>query len=509
MKFNQIKTGAVLSYVILALNIVVGLIYTPFMLKHMGQSEYGLYSLASSVVGYLTILDFGFGNAIIRYTAKYRALDKKEEEYRLYGMFFVIYIVIAVMAVIGGIILYENIQGIFSGSLTFAEIKRMKIIMALLIFNLAISFPFGIFGSIITAYEDFIFIKLVSIIRTILYPLIMTPLLLIGYKAIGMVVVITGLNILCFVCNIVYCFCKIGIRMKFGAFDLSLLKEIIVYSFYIFLNIIMDKINWSTDQFILGIVRGTGAVAVYSIAAQLNTYYLSFSTVISGVFLPRLTIMVTKGSSDRDLSDLFIKVGRIQYIMMAFVMSGFILFGQNFINAWAGKSYAGAYPIALFLMIPVTVPLIQNLGISILQAQNRQRFRSIVYFLIAVINILVSIWLGRIFGGAGCAAGTAIALILGQIITMNIYYHKQIHMDIPRFWKEIARMTIPVAAAAVFGVGVCYLLPYEGYFWLFVKIALYSAAYIPCMWFWGMNPYEKALLGKPAVKVMRMLRPNR
>jgi O-antigen/teichoic acid export membrane protein len=80
MKINQLKAGAVLSYAILGLNNVIGLLYTPYMLRMMGQSEYGLYSLVASVVAYLTILDLGFGNAIIRYTAKFRAEGKTEEQ---------------------------------------------------------------------------------------------------------------------------------------------------------------------------------------------------------------------------------------------------------------------------------------------------------------------------------------------------------------------------------------------------------------------------------------------
>ena len=81
---KQIKTGVILSYLTLALSNIIALVYTPFMLRMMGQSEYGLYSLVASVVAYLTIMDFGFGNAIVRYTAKYRAESKQNEQYYLF-----------------------------------------------------------------------------------------------------------------------------------------------------------------------------------------------------------------------------------------------------------------------------------------------------------------------------------------------------------------------------------------------------------------------------------------
>ena len=70
MKINQIKVGVILSYVVIALNMIIGIAYTPILTGSLGQSEYGLYSIVSSIISYLTILDFGFGNAIIIYTAK-------------------------------------------------------------------------------------------------------------------------------------------------------------------------------------------------------------------------------------------------------------------------------------------------------------------------------------------------------------------------------------------------------------------------------------------------------
>jgi len=506
VKTNQLKAGAMLSYVLILLSNITGVLYTPFMLRMMGQSEYGLYSLAASIVGYLTILDFGFGNAIIRYTAKYRALNKKDEESNLNGMFMIVYSFIAILVVIAGVVLYSNVGTMFSKTMTISELEKAKFMMLLLIFNLAISFPFGIFGFIITAYENFVFSRTISIIRVIIFPCIMIPILLLGYGAIGMIVVSTTLNIAMLLINMLYCFVKLKIKMKLTKFDFKLLKEISTYSFYTFLIMIVDKINWSADQFILGAVSGPIMVAIYAVAAQLNNYYLSFSTAIAGVFLPRITAMITNNATEAELSDLFIKIGRVQYIVMAFIISGFLLIGQEFINIWAGKDYNTAFYIAAILMIPLTIPLIQNLGISILQAQNKQKFRTFVLTSISILNIFISIPLGRLYGGIGCASGTAIALILGPVILMNIYYHKKIHIDIPKFWKEVSIMTIPVAIAFIVGMGVNYLWESSGYFDLLIKAVLFSTVYIPLMWFLGMNKYEKDLFRTPVLKILAGLK---
>ena len=285
-KSKEIKLGAILSYVVIGLNMIIGIFYTPYLTRMLGQSEYGLYSLVASVISYLTILDLGFGNAIIVYTSKYLAKNDKENENKLHGMFFIIYVIIGIIAGIIGAILVCNVERLFGNSMNAEEIAKAKVLMQILTFNLIITFPLSIFGSIITAYEKFIFNKLVNIVRILIMPLIMIPLLLMGYKSVALVILTTILNVVCLLINMIYCVKKLGVKLKFNGFDFKLLKEIFAYSFFIFLNSIIDKVNWSLDNFILGTISGTVTVAIYAIAQQFNNMYLSFSTAISGVLLP-------------------------------------------------------------------------------------------------------------------------------------------------------------------------------------------------------------------------------
>ncbi len=502
MAINQLKAGALLSYITLGLNNVIGLLYTPFLLRMLGQSEFGLYSLVAAVVGYLTIMDFGFGNAIIRYTARLRAQGKKEEQYSLFGMFLMLYSGIGLLAFIAGLALYFNVDKLFGATMNVVELDKARIMMLLLIFNLAITFPLSIFGSIIIAYENFVFQKMVNIVRTILNPCIMIPVLFMGYKAIGVVVIMTLLNIISLLANFWFCFAKLKIKIYFKNFEWGLLKEIAGYSFFVFLVIIVDKIYWNTGQFVLGIVAGTTVVAVYAIAIQLQMYYMSFSLAISGVFLPKVTAMVAQNKSEKEISDLFIRTGRIQYVIMAFICSGFILFGKSFIVLWAGANYVDAYSISLLLMIPFTFPLIQNLGITILQARNQQMFRAVLYIVIAACSLAISIPLAKLYGGIGCAIGTSCALITGDIIALNIYYYKRIHIDIPRFWKEIFEMSIPVFAVTAVGLAMNYIHLRDTILSLSIKIVVFTFLYFPLIWWKGINSYERILFGVPLKRIL-------
>ncbi|MBX0332365.1 oligosaccharide flippase family protein [Pontibacter sp. HSC-14F20] len=502
MAINQLKAGAMLSYASIGINNMVGLLFTPFMLRMLGKSEFGLYSLVASVVAYLTVLDLGLGNAVVRYTAKYRAQNRQQEQYALFGMFLALYCGISLLVILAGTLLYYKVETLFGNALTAAELDKARIMVVLLVFNLAATFPLSIFGSIIVAYENYVFQKLVNIVRALITPCLMIPLLLMGYKAIGIVVIITALNIISLLVNSWYCFTKLKIKLHFRKMEWAVLKGISTYSFFIFLGVVVDKIYWSTGQFVLGIVAGTAVVAVYAIAVQLQMYYMSLSTAISGVFLPKVTAMVARNIPDKEVSDLFIRTGRVQFIVMAFVLCVFILFGKTFIVLWAGADYADAYLIAVLLMIPLTVPLIQTLGISILQARNQHKFRSMVYILVATASLAISIPLAKLYGGIGCAVGTSLSLIVGNIFIMNIYYYKRVNIDIPRFWKEIGSMSLPIVGLIPVGVLLNYLSPIDTFTSLVTKVLIFSFLYLSAIWWKGLNNYERELFRVPAKKVI-------
>lgn len=505
MKINQLKAGAVLSYISMGLGYLVSIIYTPIMLRLLGQSEYGLYNLVASVVAYLGVLNFGFGSAYIRYYSRYKVQDDREKIATLNGMFLIIFSVIGLIAVIAGIVLAMNTEVIFGSELTSTELSRAKILMMILVINLAISFPNIVFTSHITANEKFVFQKLVQMIRTVVNPFVVLPVLLMGYGSVGMVVATTVLNISVEIINAIYCINKLKMKFSFRKFDFKLMREMTVFSSYIFINLLIDQINWNIDKFILGRFNGTVAVAVYGLAAQLNSYYLSISTTISSVFIPRVHRLVANSDNDIELTKLFTRIGRLQFIMLTLISSGLIFFGRPFINMWAGRNYDGAYPIVLLLIIPVTIPLIQNIGVEIQRAKNMHQFRSWAYFFIALGNLGLTIPLTKAYGGVGAAIGTAVSLILGNGFLMNWYNHVKVGLDMKFFWKQIMSFVPALIIPIIFGICInTFFDLYNIVFFLGFGI-LYVVIFCICMWYFGMNRYEKDLLGKPIKKLFNRL----
>lgn len=494
---NQIKAGAILNYVIIGLNTLVGLAYTPYMLRCLGQNEYGLYSLVASVIAYLTILDFGFGNAIVRYTAKFRAEGKKQEQWEMFGMFLIVYSLIGIIAFCGGLALYLNVDALFDRTMTASDLSQARTMMLLLTFNLAFTFPLSIFGSIITAYENFVFQRVVNILRIILSTGVLILVLAAGYKAVTLVVVQTVFNLLTLVINLFYCKKKLKIHIIFGKFDLPFIKEISVYSFWIFLNAIIERIYWGTGQFVLGAICGTAAVAIFSIGILFQQMYMSFSYAFSSVLLPKITTMVTLQKSDSEISDIFIKTGRLQSFVLQFILSGFIVFGSSFILVWAGDGYYQSYIIALLFMLALYIPAIQSTGILILQARNQLKFRTLVYLGVSIISLIQQILLAKPLGAIGCALAIFFALLIGQGIIINFYYQIKQKINILAFWKTILMMWIPSLLITSIS---CYIISFfelDSMLNIIVGILLFSTIYIPISIRFSLKKDEREMIIAP------------
>jgi O-antigen/teichoic acid export membrane protein len=474
--------------------IVVGLLYIPILIGALTIREYGLYQLIGSFAAYLAIMDFGLSGTITRYYSQKLALHDKEGQENVLAVSLLIYCFISVLVGIVGYILIVNVQNIFKNSLDVTQVTSAKKMLVLLVINVMLTLPGNVFLATINSHEKFVFTRLVKILKTVLQPFVVIAILRFHAEAIAVVWVQVLFNIAVLVLNFMYSRWGLHVKVRLHAFDSSLVFSMLRFSFFIFLNAIVDQLYWKTDSLILGILFDTSVVAVYSIASQIVGYYTSLSSAISSVFLPRLSRLATKKDSLGEINALFLKNGRIQFELLGLILSGFVIFGKPFISLLAGKAFLPAYAMVLVVMIPLTIPLIQNTGIYVLQAMNKHAFRSIVYFVMAVSNVIVSIPMAKRFGGLGCASVTGVCMLLGNGFVINYYYHHEIHLDIRRFWKQILRLVIPVSLAFWVGFFVFYSMEIESWSMLALNILGYMLFYFLVLWIGGFNTYEKDLV---------------
>lgn len=493
-KFNealQMRAGVVLSYVIEAVGILSGLIYTPFMLSLLGKNEYGLYQLVFSTVSYLSLIGLGFSSSYQRYYARAKCEGEKEVA-RLNGMFVVVFGVMSLVCLLCGAYMIPNVQLIFGDKLMPGEIAKAKVLLGFMVFNMALTFPNSLFTSNISAHRQFIFQRIVILAERIVNPFVCIPLLFMGYGSVGLVVVSTFLAVTAFVSNLIFCKVKLDMKFCFDDLRFSKLRELWGFTFFIFLNQIVNQINWNVSKFLLGRFYGTAVVAVYSVGCQLRGYFSQFSSSISNVFIPKVNQIVAEENDNKKLDEIFIKVGKTQAYVIFLIVTGFAMFGKSFINLWVGDGYTESYYIALMLFCVLVVPYIQNLGIEIQRAKNKHRVRSVVYLIMAFINVVISIPLIKHYGAMGAAMGTTISLFLCNVVFMNFYYSRYIGLNIGLFWKRILRIVPGVIPPVIFGILFNSLLGANSWFMLATGIALFAAIYCISVYYLSLDKNERS-----------------
>ncbi|WP_130734298.1 oligosaccharide flippase family protein [Flavobacterium sp. J27] len=488
---SQLKKGAILSYINIALTNLIGLLLTPFIIKSLGESEYGLYTLIGSLVAYFSLMDLGLNNTIVRFVAKYRTEKDVVGEKKFLGSIFIIYFFISVIVLLFGLFLYLNLEHIFKG-LNTTELAKAKIMFLILIFNIAITLPGGSFTAICNAYEQFVFPRFITIIRYVLRTILIYFVLFYGGKAISIVVIDTILNVLLIVAVLLFVVKKVKLQLVFKGIEFSLFKSIFKYSIWIFLMAMIGQFFWNTGQIVLGLRTNTLLIAIYGLGITLGGYYGGFAGAINTVFLPKATKMVLLNTNE-DLLNEMIKISRLLLIILTYILFAFLLFGQEFIVLWVGHEYIDSWFVAATIMIVYSIPLLQNFAHSIIEAKNKVFYKVIIYMVFISLGVLLGYLLIDGYGVKGMALGIALGWLIAQFI-LNIVFHKVLGLNILLFLKEVFISKLFLLICIAFSSSFLIKAINEGTWFLFgLKIVLFTILYFLCISF-GLNTYERNLL---------------
>lgn len=457
---GQRKSGAILSYINILLKNCIYIVYTPFLLRFLGHSEYGMYQLTIQIVSTLSLLSLGFSGAYIKFYWNLKS-ENEQSVSRLNGLYILIFSLMSVISVILGILLIGNINNLFGSTFTHYEIETTKVLFAIMICNVALTFPSSVFDSYIMANQQFKFQQVRAMAATLIQPILTIPMLWMGYKAVAVLAVQTFITVIFLVINVRFAVHQLNMRFTFTDFPEGLMKNLIVFSCFLLINDIVDIINNNLPSVIVGALVGAKAIAVYAVAIQIRTIFFQLSLALSNVFVPKINQIVSSTNDNNELLSLMIKVGRFQLLLLSIIYGGFIVLGQYFIHIWAGNGFNQAYWMIIIMIFPVLVPLSQNIGIEIQRAKNIHQFRSIVLAVFAVINIVVTYTLVNYMGVFGSIWGYIISIGIGNGIMINFYNHFKVGLNMVIYWKKVWIVTLPAVFSTVSLLFIRYFYPIQ------------------------------------------------
>lgn len=492
-KINQLKSGVILSYISMLLTLVSSLMLTPYMIKCLGQSEYGLYQLIGAFAGYLGLLEFGIGTTTVRYLSKYNQENDEISRENFITLSLIIYSIITLLIIVVSVFMFINIEDIFINSIQGSDIIKAKTMFVILVIGMIFATICSVFGAILTSFEEFFIPRLMNVASNVLKIIMTFVLLFINPTAVSLTILSVSLGIIFNIFNVVYSVKKYNVRIKLHYWDYALFKEVMTFSLYNFMNMLMAQIYWKLDTMIIGVVMSTSMVAIYSIGMQLNNIILNLTTSVTTVILPRITKLVTGNASRKEITMFMVKIGRIILILYSMILIGFLLFGKQFVILWAGEEYILSYYIALIIIVFAAIPRIQGAANDILKAKNKHGFLSVMYIITGLINILITLMFIEKYGLLGCASGTAFSLIVGNIVIANIYYEKKADIDVRLFFKETFRGIWKTCLVSLIICIPLSLIETMTYTTLFIKCGVFFIVYVYGLILWGLNEEEKIM----------------
>lgn len=489
---SQIKSGAFFSYAAIGINILLGFIYTPWMLEQIGDSDYGLYSLASTLISLFT-LDFGMSAAVSRFVSKFNAVKDQDAINNFLGLVYKLYSVITALILLALIVVFFFLDDIYTG-LSVEELNKFKIVYIIASFSTVISFPFVTLNGIMTSYEEFKALKMCELFQK-LFAVSMTIIVLFAGMGLYALVTINAVSaLITIVIKLIVIKKKTPVKVNFKYFTKQMLKTIFSFSMWSTVGSIAQRFVFNIIPTILGMLATSADITRFSLASTIEGYSYTISQGINGLFLPKVSRIVVHEDAQSHLLALMIKVGRINLSLMALIFIGFLTLGDEFIAAWIGEGYYDVYISAVLMIFPAVISQPQQIANTAVIACNKVKIQAIIMTVGSAINLVLAFMLTKSYGSVGAALSICIVFLL-RIIGMNVVYKKELHIDLAEFFKQCFLKMMPgLLITTVAGFFISSLVPINGWIGFAFKVVILTAFYVIVMWITAWNRSEKELM---------------
>ena len=493
-KISNIGKGAIISYASIFLNIAISFGYTPWMIRQIGVSNYGLYALVTALVSYF-LLDFGLNTSITRFIAKYRAEGNETKIGNLIGLISMVYLMIDATIFVAMFVMYFFLEDIYMG-LTPSEIYILKGLFIIAAFFSLLTFLFKPMDGAMMAYEFFVPNKLFDIINKLGSVLLIVILLLLGGDVYSLVFVTCATAFVSSLCKYIYFLRKTKLRIQWNYCDKGLLEELLRFSMWVFLLGLAQRFRLSLVPTVLGIVSDSKEISIFSLGMTIEGFVWLISNALNGLFLPKVTKLSTVSTDRTSVNNLMLSVGRIQFFILLLIFSGLFLFGDSFVHCWVGEDFADSYYVIIFLVFPNVISTTQSIANDLLYAENKIKNTAPVLFFTSFLGLICALFIVREYGAVACAVCTCLGMIL-YLFWLNHFYAKKLSLNITLFFRKChIQIVLRMMATFVVGLLIKHIIVIDSWTSFIISVVCYSIIYLFNAYFFAFNSVEKALAKK-------------
>jgi O-antigen/teichoic acid export membrane protein len=400
-------------YMAIGVDGLIGFLLLPFNVSHLGPSAYGLWALTTSITFYFSVLDLGYGGALVKFVAQYRAWrDRHALNEILSTMFFVFTGV--------GLVTFVAIAGVawqFDRlfKVTPAQVRTGQYLLFVTGSFIALRFAASVFGAVVFGFQRFYLNNLISIASSIVVALVNVAVLKNGGDLVTLVTATTTVRAITLAaCVLTGYVVYPGLQITAALFRRRRLREVTGFSVYIMVLDWSAKLNFQTDTLVIGAMIGTPAVALWAVGQRIAQLCQQLTVQVSNSLFPLVVDSDAAARHDR-LRAILIHGTSLSLALAVPVCTGLSVLAGPVVAAWMGPRFDASVVVVQLLLAVVLVRIATSSAGTILRGAGRHRLLAFTNATTAVTNVLLSIALVKPLGLAGVGIGTLVPVTIAAV----------------------------------------------------------------------------------------------
>lgn len=433
-------------YAVYVAAIASGLLVTPIVVHAVGKPAFGVWTFIGAVTIYLSVLDFGVGPAIVRFGAEARGRGAVEDLNGVASAGLALYAVIGIVTLPVGLALAWIVP--YLTNMPDRLVWDARWTTLLIVLSLALRFPLGLFNNLLVAQQRWDLQNLGNLVSTVLYAVLVAALL----PRFGGIVLLAALTLATSIVRLTLPLLWLRreipeLRISRRLVTRTRIRELTTFSSSNFLVHVSQKIVFSTDVIVVGIVLGSSPAAVYGVPAKLFALVFGIGTAVTSLMFPAFAELEGAGAVDRQRRLLLtgMRAGTGLMLMLGLPL---LLIPDLLIHAWIGTGFHGSYAVMSILAAVLLVHQPLYVLTQFLMARGLQRPIAIAYIVTTSANLVLSVVLAWTVGLWGVAASTLLTDVLMFAWVMPRIGASAAETTTARMLLALGRPIVPALGAA-------------------------------------------------------------
>jgi O-antigen/teichoic acid export membrane protein len=435
-------------YVAIFIDGAIGVVLLPFNIAHLGPSSYGLWALTLSVTWFFGVLDLGYGGALVKFIARYRALRDRAALNEIVSTIGLLFSGLGVVTFLVTAAIAWRFQAFFNVSAE--QVRTGQRVLLIVGVYLSVQFAFSVFGAIVYGFQRYYRNNIVSIGTSLVVAMVNVLVLSTGHGLVTLVASTTAvrlLSLMLFAWNARHVFP--GLQMRSALFRVARLREVTGFSIYMAVLDWSAKLNYSSDAIVIGAMLDTTAVAVWTVGQRLAQLAQRLTNQVNDALFP---LVVDSDAVERPerLQTILLQSTKLSLALAMPLCVGLIVLAGPLVQRWVGARFSGS---VLPLQIMIAIVLVRSGTASanlILKGANGHQLLTYANATTAIVNVLLSVALVRPLGLVGVALGTLIPVAGSAVFVLYPAACRRVNVSV---WRPLIHAFWPALWPAVIMIG--------------------------------------------------------